>query len=183
MTNFSHTWGLVGLEFSIPSPGAGPSCHLLTSAPGDSMQVDQGSHLGKLSSGVSGKEGGARCLDDRLLSAERNVPALCPWVPAISWLSLELGSFHRHFLPIQINVQVNTWVGTGAMESDDKFQDKDKEGTAVRSGGECPGVEQIHVMQESLRRHNPASGLVLSFHFTISETKTGTVSTSWASQG
>lgn len=76
---------------------------------------------------------------------------------------------------------MNKWVGTGAMESDYKSQDKDKEGTAARSGGECPGVEQIHMVQESLRRHNPASRMALSFHFTISETKTGTGSTSWAS--
>lgn len=67
MTNFSHTWGLDGLEFLSPFPGAGPSCHLFTSAPGDSMQVGQGSRLGKLNPGVSGNEGGARCLDDRIL--------------------------------------------------------------------------------------------------------------------
>lgn len=67
------------------------------------------------------------------------------------------------------------------MASNYKFPDKDKEGTAEPSGGEYTGVEQIHMMQESLIRHSTASMMVLSFHFTISETKTGTVSTPGAS--
>lgn len=98
--------------------------------------------------------------------------------PGSAWNSV---SVRQAFLHVQISVQVNKWVGIGATASDYKFQDKDKEGTAERSGGECTGVEQIHMKQESLMRHSTASMMVLSFHFTISETKTGTVSTSWAS--
>lgn len=68
----------------------------------------------------------------------KNVPSLCPWVPASSRLRLELCRCSH----IQISVQVNKWVGIGAVASDYKFQDKDKEGTAEQSGGEeCTGVE------------------------------------------
>lgn len=102
---------------------------------------------------------------------------LCPLLPpAPAWNFVGVQLIFISCMNNWASELVNKWVGIEAIVRDYKFQNKDKEGTEWSWGySSKTGRRDVEITE----RTGTANMMVQSFHFTMSEIKTMTVSASW----